>query len=194
MESLILNYISISHTLSYFLVFIGMAIGGEEVLFTVAFFLFRNDLAFLPTFIAVFFGALMGDIVWFTLGHHIMNSRIIRRFSSKITLPRNEQLLKHDRSVIFLSKFIYGFNHITLAKLAQSGEPFARFLFLDLIASLLWIFTIGGLGFASSFSLHYLRHLLRFFEIALALMLLGYFLLSRFMTPRMKNILRSLGK
>ena len=194
MESLISNYISIGLPFSYILVFLGMVFGGEEVLFIVAFLLYRDQLLFLPTLISVFSGAVLGDILWFLLGQRIMNYPIVLRISSRISFLKNEQMQKHDVFVIFLSKFIYGFNHIILAKLATSREPFFRFLSVDILATILWILTIGGLGFATSLTISQLRYVLHFFEIGLFLILLFYFVLNRFITPYFKKLLQSVTK
>lgn len=191
MQSLIVDHLSVGTPFSYVLVFFGMVFGGEEVLFMVAFFLYREYLTFFPTFIALFLGATTGDILWFVYGGHIMKHPIIVRISSRIAFLESSRVKKHDAPVIFLSKFIYGIHHITLAKLRASGEPFFRFLWLDALASLVWIASIGGLGFTTSFSISQLRHMLRFFEVGLALILLFYFILSRFVTPVIKKILKS---
>ncbi len=196
MEVVLANYLSIGwQPLTYAVVFLGMTFGGEEVLIVLALFLNRGYLLFVPTFLAAYGGAITGDILWFMFGTRLVRIGFLYRLSQRVAFLRTGAVKKHDVSVIFLSKFLYGLSHISLAHLGMNGERFFRFIRYDFIASALWIVIVGGIGYGFSITLFELKHFLRFFEISLLLALVLFYVIEHIVAPHVKKFLeRFLGR
>ena len=183
MGTFVLHYLTIWKPLGYSLMFLGMLIEGEIVLFTVAFLTHQRFFDFGDAALTVMVGVFVGDILWYHLGSHLNHHfKFIRKWMEKFSTQLDSHLVKNSFRTIFLSKFAYGLNKATMLRAGSLQIPFKKFLQADLVSSLAWIAVIGTLGYVSSASLLLLKHYLRFAEIGLAAALLLFLILNHYLT------------
>ena len=138
--------------------------------------------------ISVFSGVIVGDNLWYRLGSWLKNStRFFTRWVEKIAKPFDENLRNRPLRTIFISKFTYGFNHAILVRAGALGIKWKKLEESDLLATIVWVFIVGGLGYASSASLFYFKKYLRFGEIALLIGLILFCTLEYFVTRKSKK-------
>lgn len=180
---MILHYLSEYQTLGYIIVFLGMMIEGDILLFTAGFLVHRGYFNIDIALLAVFSGVIIGDNIWYVLGELIDGKdNFFTRFIKRITEPFDEHLKKRTIRTIFISKFAYGLYRPTLLRAGMLKLPFKEFIKGDIIASVLWIFLIGGLGYVSSASFLLVRRYLRYTEITLLFGLILFILISHLIT------------
>jgi membrane protein DedA with SNARE-associated domain/rhodanese-related sulfurtransferase len=106
----------------------------------------------LPSAIAIgLLACLVSDSTWFFVGrrygHHVLN--LLCRLSMEPTLCVSRTRLRFGRRrqiTLLFGKFIPGVATLSAPVAGQSGMPFAEFIALDALGSLLWVssFLIGG--------------------------------------------------
>lgn len=173
MDSLVLHYLLLWKPLGYAIIFFGMMIEGDALLFMAALlthqgFFDIGDMAFF-----VFFGVLIGDTLWYLLGVWFTGSiPVVNAWVTRLARPFDHRLHKRSVRTIFISKFMYGLHRSILIRAGSAGVPLKTFIKADLLAATLWILIIGGLGYLSSASLSLFKHYIRFTEVAILLALI----------------------
>ncbi len=147
-----------------------------------------GDLAFF-----VVTGTLMGDLFWYALGRRIGDHTnadsgisFVARWAEKIAAPLDAHLLDRPRRTIFISKFAYGFHHALLVRLGMLRFPWRKLIKLDFIASVLWIFIVGGLGYFSGAAFFASKRYLRFVEAGVLLSLVFFLAVEHFVIKKWK--------
>lgn len=141
LEQLITNY-------GYIAVIIGTFFEGETIL-VVAGFLSQRDYLELPYVIAsAFIGTLLGDQLYFYIGHFKGKKFIDKRphWQPKITYI-NTILDKHQTLLILGFRFVYGIRTIIPFVLGSSGISPVRFFVLNVCGALIWAIAVGVLGY-----------------------------------------------
>lgn len=183
-----IHYLTISKTFGYLLVFLGMIIEGDAVLFTAAFLTRTNNFDLGDMFLVVLSGSFVGDILWYHLGLKLNNYQklaFLRAWMDKISKPLDPQLHKRPFKIIFISKFLYGLHHAILMRAGNLKFPVKKFMQIDATAIVAWIMIVGGLGYLSGVSFSFFKHYLRFAEIMLVVGLLAFLSLIHFIRPWM---------
>lgn len=181
MHSPFIYYLILYKPLGYFLIFFGLLIEGELVLFTAAFLTQQGAFDLGDMFIVVLGGVFAGDLLWYFVGarlngtHHFWQERI-NRFAK----PFDRHILTSPLRTIFISKFTYGLHRAILVRSGMLGIAPRDFIKADAASVLIWIGIIGGLGYGASASFLILKHYLRFAEISLFFGLIGFFLILHF--------------
>lgn len=173
-----LHYLTEYQTLGYIIIFLGMMIEGDVLLFTAGFLTYRGYFAIDIVLLIVFLGVIIGDNLWYALGEIINENSVFGRFITRLAKPFDEHLRKQTIRTIFISKFAYGIHRPTLFRAGMLRLPFKKFIEGDVIASLAWIFLIGGLGYLSSASFILIKHYLRYTELTLLFGLILFILIS----------------
>lgn len=178
MEGLILNNLHLWRFEIYTLIFLGLLMEGEIVLF-IAFYLVRQQhLDFFDTLFVVLAGVIAGDTLWYFAGKFVHRVPVLGKMMGKIP-PSVDRFLASGSflsvlTVIF-SKFTYGFHRPLLLKLYSTKIKYLHFLRIDALGIIIWVgvFIILGYVFADSFWL--LRHQIKYWEIGLlvALVIMG---------------------
>jgi membrane protein DedA with SNARE-associated domain len=81
-------------------------------------------------------------------------------------LRAEDMLVKRPFFIIFISKFLYGFNHLLIVKAASSGIEFGKFMRVNVLATFLWIALVGGLGYLFGASFYSFKKLMHYAEFA----------------------------
>lgn len=102
-------------------------------------------LAFIPTFVAISIGDLIGDIAWYYVGYFFGNT-FVHRFGTFFDITaesiENAKLLfsNHRKKILLGSKVTAGFglSLATLVTAGMVGVPFGEFVFLNFFGQLVW--------------------------------------------------------
>ncbi len=165
--------------LFYFLVFLGLILEGEAVLFIAVFYTIKGF--FNPIFIipVIFSGVFVGDILWYKLGFYIdCYVSFLGRWICRLSAPFDGYIQTRLRRAIFISKFTYGLGHAAIARAGALKVPMKEFLKADAIASFFWMLIVGGIAHASAAAFDYFRRYLKIAEIGLLFGLVVLFFLT----------------
>lgn len=190
-NSLILHYLyvwALWKPIGYSLVFLGMTLEGDMILFTIGF-LTQQGLLDVPyVFLFAVAGAVAGDVAWYWLGSKLKTPyrlfSLIRRWIDRASPPLDEHLVNRTMHTIFVSKFVYGFNHLILMRAGMLRLRLKSFIKANIIATIFWVLVVGGLGYLSGASFILIRRYLRFAEIALLIGLAIFFTLWHFVITK----------
>lgn len=127
-------------------------------------------------------GVLTGDILWYWAGRiikekypqHKLIGFVERRV--KKTFPTIE---RNPFKLIFLSKFLYGFNHSTILILGFLKIEFWHFLRVQIKASLLWVAIFLSLGYFFGYTALSITHKLNKFVAILALIFILFIIFEK---------------
>lgn len=188
LHSLFLFYLLLWKPLGYLAVFIAMVLEGEVSLFAAAFLTHQGFFDIGDIFLTIYAGLLLGDLGWYWLGTHLERlPPAVRHWVERLARPFDDHLLNRTFRTIFISKFTYGVHHALLMRAGALRINLGNFIRYDVIASLIWLVTIGGLGYFFSASFVLIRHYLRYAEIGLLLSILIFFALSRFLAAQSRK-------
>lgn len=184
MDSLILHYLALAtyRPIAYLVVFLGMVFEGDIILFSAAFLAHQGILNPVPVFLTALWGMIFGDNMWYSLGRR--KNYPFKQWAEKLAQPFDEQLLKNPMRTIFVSKFTYGFNRAILMRAGSLRLNWKKLEESDILATLLWMAIVGGLGYFSSASFNYAKTYLRYGEIALILSLLLFVALEHLINKK----------
>ncbi len=176
LHTLVLHSLTFYAPVAYAVMALGAAIEGDAFIFASSFLAHQGIFNPVVTFIVLYTSVIVGDVLWYKLGAATANSswrifRLFHRFAPYI----DRHLQKRLGKALFFTKFMYGIHHVALLRAGALHVDLKRFVRVDLAASLLWIAVIGGLAFLTGEWLPFLRHSLRFTEIALMVGLVIFF-------------------
>lgn len=175
---MIFHYIISHQTFAYLIIFVGMMIEGDVLLFTAGFLANRGIFDVITLLIIIFSGVILGDNLWYIFGEIIKKESYLYGFIERLTLPFDEHLKNRTIRTIFIAKFAYGFYRPLLLRAGSQNLSFKKFIKADVFASTVWIFLIGGLGYISSASFFIIRRYLRYTELTLFLGIAIFILIS----------------
>ena len=169
-SALLLQSLTYFRPLGYAIVFFGMMLEGDVLLFTAAFLTHQHFFDFGRIIPVVLGGVGIGDTIWYWFGKKFSQSRgRFVRWINHAAEPFDEHLRERPFHTLLISKFTYGLHHAILLRAGASGLGFKRFVQSELVASVFWVLVVGGLGYGSSVTFAFIHHYLQFAEIALLL-------------------------
>jgi membrane protein DedA with SNARE-associated domain len=177
MQTLFLEYITVSGPLGYFLVFLGTLIEGDAALLLVAFLARLHYINPWVAAVVILVSVVFGDACWFLLGRKYGNSdnrfaRWLHKHTKTITVKFEDNFF---RNYLF-TKFTYGIHRFLIASLgAHSTMSFKKYIKTEIIASLVWVVVIGGVGYGFAASFILLKKYVAFAEIGFVVLLILYF-------------------
>lgn len=164
-----------------------MMIEGDILLFTVGFLTHQGYFNIDIVLLTVFLGVIIGDNIWYVIGETIGEKSSAGSFVKRLTAPFDEHLKNRTGRTIFIAKFAYGLYRPTLLRAGILKLSFKEFMKGDVIASILWVFLVGGLGYLSSASFFLIRRYLRYTEFTLLFGLILFILISHLITRLSKR-------
>lgn len=129
-------------------VFAGCLTEGETAAILGGF--FAHQAVFVPwqAYLATFLGAFGGDTFFFLMGRRFAGHAIVRRLIAKPGFSHAHDFLhNHPNLFIFLNRYIYGMRLFGGVAAGLSDIPFARFVVINMLSSLLWAAIFCGLGY-----------------------------------------------
>ena len=128
-ESYIVHYLSISRPAALLIVFIGMMIEGDILLFTAAFMSAQGLFNPIELFAVVLAGVMAGDYTWYLAGVKFLPKfPRIRRWVERITSPVDEHLRHRQFHTFAVSKFAYNMHHPILMRAGMLGLNRKKFI------------------------------------------------------------------
>jgi len=188
MESFFLNHLRVLGDWSYVMVFIGMFIEGDVILFAASFLAYQGYFDLVKLIPIVFGGVLIGDSVWYWLGDKFKSENsIIHKWVEHVAEPFDEHVRMNPLRAIFISKFAYGFHHAILMRAGALHIRWEKIFKSDIIATIFWGLIIGGVGYASAATFLPFKRYLKYGEIALFLALVGFWIIYRLISAKTKK-------
>lgn len=167
-----------------------MIIEGDILLFTAGFLTHQGYFDIGIVLLLAFLGTIIGDNIWYVLGKLMSEKELflkVKKFIEKATSPFDKHLKNRTVRTIFISKFTYGLCRPIILKAGAMKISFEKFIKTDLVATFMWIFLVGGLGYLSSASFLAVRHYLRYTELTLLLGVAIFILISYVITKISKK-------
>lgn len=193
MQSFLVDYSILHPVFTYILIFFGIALEGDVVLFTSA---FLADQGFLDPgiiFTITLLGVFVRDLSWYEIGRRIdaSDSRIVAR-ARKMAAPFDNHLQDRLFHSLFIAKFVYGLHLAIVMRIGALKLPIKKFIQADAPATIIWITIVGGLGYLSSESvaLFSAQKYLKYTEVALAGGLVAYLVLHQLISRYSKKFLK----
>ena len=128
--------------------------------------------------LSTFLGAIVGDVLLFWLGHGLATKLTTSVYFTRWLSPRKVAkggafFIRHGNTTVFLARFIPGLRAPTFFLAGTLRMPFWRFAVMDILAGLIFVPAICGLGylFADHFDLLTSRFR-RFERVTLTLLVL----------------------
>jgi membrane protein DedA with SNARE-associated domain/peroxiredoxin len=178
---------------AYPILFILMLIEGGDGTLLASGFLIRLDfLNFYYVLPLALVGAFMRDVFLYKIGSRY-GEKFIERFGRffSITPERfikiEEHLKKRRGRTIFISKFMYGLNYITILAVGAIKVNFKRFIKIDALTIFVWALIMIALGFTLGHSFTLLRHYIKDISIFLIIVALLFILLELFIRKMAKS-------
>ena len=108
---------------------------------------FFGNYSFLKVLLAGTLGGMVGDNVAYLIGR-VFRNRVKSHSFYQIARPRIERLIdKFGGFAIIISKYIYGIRAGICIFYGIGKMPYLRFLMLDAISCLIWVFMLAGAGY-----------------------------------------------
>ncbi len=184
----LIQLLTFSRPVGYFLIFFGLALEGDFVLLVIAFLTHLGLFDLGDALIFGLTGLFIGDTAWLYLGKKLDTlSPWVHRQVMRLTRPMERHILANPARAIFISKFTYGIHRAVIIRLGQNGLSLKEFLKADLPAGLLWFTLIFTLGYAASASLRLIRHYLHYTELGFLFVLILFFLISHLVSNYSKE-------
>ncbi len=179
MESLVLNHPENLRFVVYALIFIGLFIEGEAIIFVSFYLVHQNYLDFFDTLFIIALGVFLNDLFWYSLGSLAEKNKLPfpKRLSGFVSVI-DGKIKKNPFLTLAVSKFAYGFCRLTMVRMRVLKIPLRDFIKINMPVSFAWITLIVGISYAFSSSILHLKKYIKFAEVGLALAILAFLLIG----------------
>jgi membrane protein DedA with SNARE-associated domain len=179
MDTLIFNSINAYGPEIYLLIFLGLMIEGEGVLFA-AFYLVHQEKLDLPVLLMVAVsGVIAGDNLWFLSGRLVRRVPLLGKILKKVPAAIDEFIRTRAALTIIVSKFLYGFHRPILLYLHGAGVKYPDFLKGDVPAALLWVGVMSTAGYFFSSSLVLIRENFKYWQLGFAAVIITFIVIYK---------------
>jgi len=188
METLIIQHLYFIGWIVYLIVFIGMILEGEAILFTALYLAHQGHLKPEIIILVALSGMFIGDILWYKLGSRLeKSSAFARKIAARVSKRLDKHLIKQPLTTIFIGKFTYGIYHAILLRAGALKIRFKTFLQAAISSSIIWFALIGGLAYFSSVSMNLLKRYFKYGEIGLVVGIIIFFVITHFISKFSKK-------
>jgi len=191
LSRLLYSFLSFPYYILYAAISFLMVFFGEEVLLIVGALTHFGVVDFWDAFFFALLGTIAGDIFWFKMGERYGENFILKYgrwfFITPERFKRLEGLINTNSGIfIFLSKFMYNLNHISLVAAGAIKFPFKKFIRPQIITSLIWVLAFMALGHAFAYNLAKLKHDVTLFTLLVLAVFVGFVLLEKLIEKLIK--------
>ena len=176
----------------YLAVFVGTLLEGEAILMLGAYAAHQGYLS-LPLVIGVaFFGATLGDQIFFLLGRRFGAGLLARFPGLRQRAARVDRLLLRYHGVVIVGiRFAYGLRIAGPIAIGMSTLPAWRFFLFNAVGAVIWAPLIGGAGYLFGHTLDWLLADMKHYEaigfVVLVVVLAGIGIAGRLIDRRRKD-------
>jgi membrane protein DedA with SNARE-associated domain len=146
--------LSAANTLKYPLIMAGAFIEGPVVMITAGFLARHGALLWVPLFVSLFAGDLIGDLLWYTVGRYGAEPLIRKKGRFLGVTERTFEKMKslfidHHTNILLISKLTLGFGAAkgVLMAAGASKVPLGRFILLNTIGEIVLVTVLLALGY-----------------------------------------------
>lgn len=190
METLILSHSESWRLAAYALIFLGLFIEGEMIIFVSFYLVHQGYLDFFDTSLFVLSGVFLNDLFWYYTGAFVNVNRLpFLRHVSRFISAIDSNIAKNRVLTLAVSKFTYGFYRLTLMRARHAGISVKEFIKINFPISLAWILLVMGLSYTLSESVLHLKKYIKFAEIGLGLAFLAFILASVIISKLSERVL-----
>jgi len=179
MQEIIYHFLTNHRLIGYAIVFILMFVEGDVSLFTIALLVRRRFFDPGDMFLVALLGTLCGDFLWYQIGTIIQRYPRLSAKIERVARPFDEHLIKNPLRTILISKFTYGIHHFILTRAGHLRLPLKEFLKSDILSAMVWVLTIGGMGYLSGTYFNLIKHYFHYSEILILILSVAFVLLDR---------------
>lgn len=145
----------------YIIMFLGVAFGGELVLFALAFLVAQNAVPILPFVVLSFLGTFFSNTLWFLFGKTAFITRIIsHRYADTTISIIAKAVVRISKGNHFVAltviKFLVGTSFVLIMYTNKTGLKWRQFVCYESIAILLWLLFYIPIGYFSGLGFNYL--------------------------------------
>ncbi len=129
-------------------------IEGPIVMMSAGLFVHSGQLSFLPSYIALMVGDLIGDMAWYGVGYY-GGERFVHRFGTYFSITEESVgkvqaiFKRHHEKILLLSKMTMGlgFALATLVVAGMSRISVSKYLAINALGQLFWSALLMGIGY-----------------------------------------------
>jgi membrane protein DedA with SNARE-associated domain len=153
------------------------ALWGDATLIAFVVFSMTFKIPFLLTLSACYLGTLIGDTIWFIIGRkigkHLEKNKKFEKGFKKIAYYFDKLFGKNIVLTLSVVKMLYGTRVITIFYIAKEKIKFMKFMLANLIATLIWLAVIGGIGVLIGLGFTYILNVFKNIQIAITLLIVA---------------------
>lgn len=177
-----ISFVEAHRYTGYAILFFSMIIEGELFLLAAGILSNLGAFDFFDVLFLSFGGVLLGDVVWYSLGRFFQakypNQRIIK-FVERRVRRMFPSIENNPFRLVFISKFLYGFNHSTIFILGFLKINFWNFFKVQFQASFLWVLTFLILGYFFGYTAIHISSKINKLVLAVLVILAVFFIVER---------------
>ena len=129
-------------------IFVGCLAEGESAAMLAGFFAHQGVFNPWAAFLVTFFGAWLGDTIFFLIGRRYSDHPFVGWLRGKPGFGQALRLIdRHPNAFVLTNRFIYGMRLAGGVAAGTSRIPVVRFLLLNGISALVWATLFGSLGY-----------------------------------------------
>ena len=129
-------------------------VGGPPFSILLGFIVRFSALLFLPTYLSLILGEIIGDVAWYWIGYHF-GERFIRRFGKYVSITdehvdtMKKMFSKYQTKILTISKLTtgLGFAPIVLFTAGMSRMSFRKYLEINVFWQFIWSLLLLGIGY-----------------------------------------------
>jgi len=138
----------------YFLIFAGCYIEGTVVMMGTGLLWHVGQVQFWPAYIALLLGDVLSDIMWYLIGYFGARQFMDRwghmiGMTPAVVEKVERRFHKYHTPILIVSKLSMGFG-FAVATLTTAGMlrvPFSRYLTINLLGGIVWVFAVMLIGY-----------------------------------------------
>ena len=129
-------------------------VGGPPFSILLGFIVRFSSLDFIPTYVCLMIGELVGDVAWYWIGHKY-GERFIKRFGKYVSITEKQVVVvknmfeKYHMRILTVSKLTtgLGFAPIVLFTAGMSRVSFRKFIEINAVWQCIWSLLLLGVGY-----------------------------------------------
>ncbi len=153
----------------YVVVFFGMLVEGDILLFIIAFLTYQGFFDPYYMFATVLVGTVVGDIFWYYAGIFLERypNFFLTRWVHRVAKPFEHHIQKRLFHTIFIAKFTYGLHRVMILRTGPVGVKLSEFFAVDFVSTFIWTVIFGTLGYLSGASFFLIQRYLHAVELVM---------------------------
>ena len=191
------SLISLLNGCKYVAIFVGAVIEGPVLMITCGFLIHAGFLDLTPTFIALAFGDLLADVIWYHIGYYLAEPMLrkhgrILRFTPEMFEKSKKLFEKYHERILFFSKITVGLG-ISLVTLMTAGATkvaLKKYILVNTLGELFFVSMTLSIGyfFGEAYALVSDKYKLTFAILGISIPVTFIYFLTKYIKRKIANI------